>query len=856
MYTQSLNGQWQFRQAGTQEWLCATVPGGVHTDLLALERIPDPFQGMAENDVQWVAESDWEYSLSFIADTPLLAEERVFLVCDGLDTVAEVQLNGQVLGQTDNMFRRYRWEVKALLRPGENEMGIIFRSPVRTAAEMAARRPLPNWSMGIPNGPQLRKAPSHYGWDWGPHVPAIGIWRGIRLEGASIARMDNVHIRQVHEAGSVTLNVAATCEVWDDQPLTLAVKVTAPDGQVLTADAPLPDGQGAAAVPINQPQLWWPNGLGAQPLYKMEVLLNAGKRRLDRLTYQVGLRTLELRREHDAWGRSFTFVVNGVPIFAKGSNWIPADSFPTRMTRERYEALLGAAAAANHNMVRVWGGGYYEDEAFYDLCDRFGLLVWQDFMFACNTYPLGDERYLETVHGEVIDNVRRLRHRACLALWSGNNEIEVMRPFLSVQEPAKSIFETVDRFFYGTLAAWVAAEDPDRPYWPSSPSSGDPALNANDETTGDAHLWEVWHGMKPFSHYRRQHHRFVSEFGFESLPSMRTIAAYAAPEEWELLSPTMVHHQRSAGGNEKMIAYMAERFALPKSFPDLVYMTQILQAEGIRMGVEHWRRERERTGGALYWQLNDCWPVASWSSIDYYGRWKALHYASRRFYAPVLLSIEDDGPRMGIFITNDLPTLWHGQVRWSLETFDGQVVQSGQEEVSAAGLKTTPVCALSFEAHYERRRDLVFVCELWQGGERQALQVATMAPEKLLRLPRPVITSDVRVEDDKLVVTLQADALARFVELALVDQDVIWSDNDLDLPAGRPVTVTCPLPEGWTLEQARQALRIRSLTDVETHSVLYGDWQRTVTVVRSAKSPMVMMGLYRVLSKLGIRPRF
>ena len=413
MYIQTLTGEWQFRQAGSEEWLPAQVPGGVHTDLLAAGRIPDPFVADHERRVQWVAESDWIYQRTFTPDAELLSEEHIFLVCDGLDTLAEVTLNGQPLGTADNMFRQYCWDVKSLLRQGENKLMILFRSPVQYIAARQAERPLRGVSQAIPGGPYLRKAPCQFGWDWGPKLPPIGIWKDIRLEGHSVARLKEVHLRQHHEDAQVTIEAMISIERWGDAPVTARLRVTDPDGDILEQVSEVSEtAEISMQLPIAHPQLWWPNGYGDQPLYKVELLLLTEEGVCDQRTYQMGLRTIELRQEEDEWGKSFTFVVNGVPIFAKGANWIPADSFPTRISGERLEHLIRSAAQANMNMLRVWGGGFYEEERFYDLCDRYGILVWQDFTFSCSIYPLHEGAFLENVRAEVVENIRRLRHRA------------------------------------------------------------------------------------------------------------------------------------------------------------------------------------------------------------------------------------------------------------------------------------------------------------------------------------------------------------------------------------------------------------------------------------------------------------
>lgn len=822
MKTQSLTGKWEFRQAGTQEWLPAVVPGGVHTDLLALGRIPDPFVGDNEKRVQWVAQSDWEYRRAFIPTAELLASPQVWLVCDGLDTLATICLNGVELGRTANMFRQYRWDVKTLLRAGENEISIAFDSPVKYVSALQAVRPMAGVSQAIPGGPYLRKAPCQFGWDWGPQLPPIGIWKDIRLEGYAGARIADVHLRQLHAEGRVTVQAGVALESSDSAPCRVVLRLTAPNGRVFesAADA-TPGGENRLQVEIPDPQLWWPNGYGDQPLYHASVELHRDGQMLDVKKYQLGLRTLELRQQPDEWGRSFTFVVNGLPIIAKGSDWIPADSFPTRLTVGHLEMLIRAAAQTHQNMLRVWGGGFYEDERFYDLCDRYGILVWQDFIFSCSAYPFDDPAFVENVRVEVLENVRRLRHRASLALWCGNNEMEwgLMDWGWRDRPDFAQVKAGYDQFFHHILPGWVAAEDPDHVYWPSSPSSNSPDEHPNSQVQGDAHYWDVWHGRKPFTAYRSQYPRFMSEFGFQALPPMNTIRTYAQEADWNMTSYIMECHQKNDSGNQLMVAQMLDTFRLPKDFESLVYLSLVLQAEGIRYGVEHWRRHPQRVSGILYWQLNDCWPVASWSSLDYFGRWKALHYAARRFFAPLLLSIEDQPTAQNVYLTNESRQPWQGSVRWSLEMLDGRVLDAGEQAVSAAPFDVALVCRLDFTGRLtdDLRRQVVFTAELWQTDQLLARQAAYFVPTKHLELVDPKVTTAVSLAGDQLHIELTAHSLARLVELSLEGADVVFSDNYFDLPAGRVVGISAPLPVGWTLAQARAALKIRSVYDSFAH---------------------------------------
>ncbi len=819
VHVQSLNGAWQFRQAGTEEWLPATVPGGAHTDLLALGRIPDPFVGDNERRVQWVAEEDWEYRCLFHVSPELQSRSHIHLVCDGLDTLATVRFNGKLLDRTSNMFRQYRWDVKPLLKPEENELRIDFESVVNHVARKQAAFKLPGVSHAIAGGPYVRKAPCQFGWDWGPKLPPIGIWKDIRLEAFESARISDIHIRQFHTNGTVRVTARVEVDTWSPG-LSALLELTSPDGNVQTADNELksPD-DCVLKLRVDNPRFWWPNGWGDQPLYRVRVRLRRSGEILDEKIYQLGLRTIELRQQPDEWGRSFTFVVNGCPLFAKGANWIPADSFPTRLTETSLENLIRSAALAHQNMLRVWGGGLYEEERFYDLCDRYGILVWQDFVFSCSVYPLDDADFVENLRAEAIENIRRLRHRASLALWCGNNEMEWGWVEWGWNTPdRKHLWEAYDRFFHKTLPEWCKTEDPDHPYWPGSPSSDIPFEDPNGQRRGDAHYWEVWHGRKPFTAYRDQYPRFMSEFGFQALPPIETIRTFAEEADRNMTSYIMEQHQKNSSGNALMVGQMLETFRLPGDFESLVYLSMVLQAEGIRYGAEHWRRHTERVSGTLYWQLNDCWPVASWSSLDYYGRWKALHYAARRFYAPLLLSIEDAPPCQTIFLSSDLLEEWKGSVRWILSTLDGEMLDSGGENVQVEPLGVTSLETLDFSEYLDedKRRELVFLAELWREEQCLARQTAFFAPTKHLLLHDPQIKTCVTVQEGVLNIELAAHSFARLVECRLTGADTIFSDNYFDLPAHKAVNVTAPLPNGWDLAMAQSVLKVRSVYDTYT----------------------------------------
>lgn len=846
MYLQSLDGEWQLSRLGADEWISATVPGCVHTDLIAAGVIPDPFIGDNEKRIAWIAETDWVYRRSFIADEALLAEERVILECDGLDTLATIRLNGEEIARTDNMHRSYRLDVTGKVRAGENEIQIEFASPVNYVRPMIGQGLVKYPGDSIPGSPYLRKAMYQWGWDWGPKLPTSGIWRGIRLAGYSAARIRDVHVRQVHGRTRVEVHVEAEIERFSGAGLIVRARLTSPDGVVLEEEHNLgSDGIcGAVDFLVEDPKLWWPNGYGQQPLYALEIWLVCAEfspspqpspfkgegaygdvsddghpgnpqSEIRYPKWRIGLRTVELRREKDEWGESFYFAVNGVPIFAKGANWIPADQFPSRIADEQYRDLISSAVSANMNMLRVWGGGIYEDDRFYDLCDEYGILVWQDFMFACAHYPTWPEM-LASIRCEATGNIRRIRHHPCLALWCGNNEMEwgVVDWWHSDKEARQAEYAEI---FHRLIPEVCKAEDPATPYWPSSPASPIPFANPNGETEGDGHYWDVWHGRQPFAAYRDHYFRFMSEFGFQSLPSMETVKSFAERKDWNMTSYVMECHQKNRGGNGNILYYMAQTFRFPRDFAMMSYVSQLLQAEAIRYGVEHWRRNRNehRCMGTLYWQLNDCWPAVSWSSLEYDHHWKALHYYARRFYAPVLISAEESPSSVKLHVTNDRLSPFEGEVRWSLEKLDGAVLESGAVRASVPAETSACVAELDFarDLDDDTRRETVFVYELWAKDERVSLGVVTFIPSKHLEVPKAGISTEVFEEDGVTKIKLSSDALARFVMLDVPGSCIRFSDNWFDLPAGRSVTVSVTDSAGLMTEEIADGLRIVSLVD-------------------------------------------
>ncbi len=817
-----LGGTWTLTRAdGEGEAIAASVPGCVHTDLLDAGRIPDPCYRDNEDLVQWVSRVDGRYARTFDVPADLLAEEVVVLRCEGLDTLAEIRINGRRVAKTDNMFRTWEFDVKDRLVEGENGIEITFGAPQPYIERRQKSRALPYWGKPHKTGcaAWLRKKQCDFGWDWGPQLATSGIWRDLSLVGFSGGRLGEVELRQAHGRKNVTLSVAAAVESASRGQRSVAVTVRLGTRVVAREQAKVTRGKAKAEIVIDKPRLWWPAGMGDQPLYEVTVdLLDAEGGLLDTQSRRVGLRTVELVRKKDRWGESFRFRVNGVDLFAKGANWIPADALLPRLTAGRYRGLLESAAAANMNMLRVWGGGIYEEDVFYDLCDELGLLVWQDFMFACSGVPTFDEAYIENFLAEAEDNVLRLRHHACLAIWCGNNELEQGLVGLEWTDGQMS-WDDYKPLFDRLLPRLVGKLDPDRPYWPSSAHTphGDRS-DHRDPTCGDAHLWQVWHGKQPFEWYRTAMHRFCSEFGFQSFPEPKTVRAYTAKQDRNVTAPVMEHHQRSGIGNATIMHYMLDWFRLPKDFESTLWVSQILQSLGMQYGVEHWRRNMPRCMGALYWQLNDCWPVASWASIDSFGRWKALQYVAARFFAPVLVSLVEDAEKgtMDVHISSDVAKGGPAELAWTLVTPGGEVLARQVEKVRipSRGAKKVITLDLSDMLAEHGPENLMLLAELHALGEVVSTNYAAFAKPKRIELQDPQIDAKIRsAGGDSWSITLSADKPALWTWLEVTGVDATLSDNFVHLGPGREIEIELTPVRKLTKAELAGKLKIRSLWD-------------------------------------------
>ena len=808
MITQSLHENWSMeivRKAGSYP---TQVPGSVYSTLLEAGQMEDPYYRDNEGKALALMENDFVWTLRFVPEESVLACAHQILRFEGVDTVADIRLNGVLLSHVENMHRTFEFDTAGLLHSGENLLEVTFYSPTRWIREKYEENPAEGSSDAMRGFANLRKAHCMFGWDWGPHLPDAGLWRPVTLQGVDGARLPNVLVRQRHEDGKVTLSIQPQMDYVEAEGIAYTVEVTDPQGNTQKWEG------SPEEVVVERPQLWWPHGYGEQPLYTVKVTAYAGDRELDSWQRRIGLRTMTIAREKDAHGESFAHEVNGVQIFAMGADYIPEDNIFPRVTPERTRKLLEQCVAANFNCVRVWGGGAYPSDEFYDACDELGLMVWQDFMFACAVYNLTPD-FAENIREEVKDNVRRLRHHTSLGLWCGNNEMEM---FVDQGEWVLNKRQKADyiRMYEYLIPEVLVTEDPDTFYWPASPSSGGGFDDPNDPTRGDVHYWSVWHGQLPFAEYRKHQFRYLSEFGFESLPCLSTVKTFAEPEDWNLFSYVMEKHQRCARGSMLTMSYLQQTYLYPTDFETTLYASQLLQADAIRYGVEHFRRIRGVCMGAVYWQLNDCWPVASWASIDYTGRWKALHYYAKRFFAPVLLSCCEEGmlsqdPNVNaepydmeksirLSVSNETMEDKACVVKWALRDKTGQVRR--EETITLKVSALTSVWLDKVELPEADIFEDYVSYDLYLNDRRVSGGTVIFSLPKYFHYVDPQLSC--RVEGDEIVVS--ANSYAKSVEIQNESEDLLLSDNYFDMNAGETRVKV--------LSGSTENLRLRSVYDI------------------------------------------
>lgn len=811
--TMFLNTGWEFSQAGTDKWLSATVPGTIHQDLIRHKLIPTPFYGKNEDKIQWVENEEWEYRTSFLVSGQQLEYENVLLLLEGLDTYADVYLNGALLVKADNMFVGYRIPVKSVLRKGLNQLTVYFHSPIRQT--------LPQYHSNGFNYPAdndhsdkhlsvfTRKAPYSYGWDWGIRMVTSGIWRPVSLYFYNAAAIADYYVRQTLLTDDVATvsNELVIDHVSRKVPVKIEISVHLKDSLITKAEKniTLLPGSNDVNLPIkiDHPQRWMPNGWGEPVLYDFSVRIVCSGQVVASKSHHIGLRTVRVVNEKDKDGESFYFEVNGIPMFVKGANYIPQDAMLPSVTTERYQHLFRSVREANMNMIRVWGGGVYEDDCFYKLADENGILIWQDFMFACTPYP-SDPVFMKRVEAEADYNIRRLRNHASLAMWCGNNEILEALKYWGYQkkfvpEVYQEMWQSYDKLFHQLLPAKVKELDADRFYLHSSPyfaNWGRPESWG----VGDSHNWGIWYGKKPFESADEDIPRFMSEFGFQSFPEMKTIATFASPEDYRIESEVMTAHQKSSIGNSLIRTYMERDYKVPEKFEDFVYVGLLLQGKGIRYGLEAHRRNRPYCMGTMYWQLNDSWPVVSWSGIDYYGNWKALHYEAKRAFEPILISPLQKNDSLYVYLISDLLTPLE-QAKLEMEVTDFEGKQWGKT-ITLHSLDIQPNtsrCIYTVEVPALVSQECAQTCFLRltlkdKKGDKVTETVHFFRKPKELLLPQTEISSKIKVMDGKYELTLYSKRLAKGVFVEVPFQGARLSDNFFDLLPGERKKITIESP--------------------------------------------------------------
>jgi beta-mannosidase len=792
MILQKLHDNWNMRNVSEKTFLPAKVPGSVYNDLLINKKMEDPFWRDNEDKARKIMENDFEYTSTFKADENLFNCDKIILRCNGLDTLADIFLNEKLVAKTNNMHRTYEFDVTKNLTRGENSLRIVFSSSVLFMREADAKYKLDGSSDCTKGFPHLRKAHCMAGWDWGARLPDAGIWRDIELLGINEARIDSVYVTQKHKKNQVDLQVDVKIDSvsssgdGSSDSFDWEISITDPNGKTETYK------KSPKKITLKNPMLWWPNGYGKQHLYTVSVRLFSQGKEIDSWQKRIGLRTMTINTQKDKWGNAFAQEVNGVKMFAMGADYIPEDNIFSRITAERTRTLLEQCTAANFNSIRVWGGGYYLDDFFYDACDELGLVIWQDFMFACAVYDLSPE-FDQNIRAEVIDNVKRIRHHASLGLWCGNNEMEMFvkqGQWVTRPKDAADYIKMYEYIFPQVLAEY----DPETFYWPSSPSSGGSFDEPNDPNRGDVHYWDVWHGNKPFTDYQNYFFRYLSEFGFQSFPCLKTVESFTLPEDRNIFSWVMEKHQRNNAANGKIMNYMSQTFLYPTNFDVLLYASQLLQAEAIKYGVEHFRRNRGRCMGAVYWQLNDIWPVASWASIDYFGRWKALHYYAKRFFQPLMISCKEEGlltqdsnanaepynlkKGFQLCVANETISKKNLKVLWEIRDANAQIIKQDSKNISVEALSSkwldnidVPELAIN---------DQYMSYHLVDGKETVSEGTVILSLPKFFHWQNPKLECSV----DGDIITVKASAFAKSVEIHNADQDLILSDNYFDMNAG------------------------------------------------------------------------
>lgn len=776
MIKRSIKENFRICISGKSQWYPISIPGSAMDTFYREEILPDPYDRMNEYKWEEFFRNDFDIRGSFFISEEENRKEEIYLTFYGIDTVSDIFLNGNKLAHTENMHRIYTFPVKRLIHTGENFLEIHITSPVSfiEAYRPEKGREIHLCNTGTTPGAQyIRKSHSMFGWDWGPKLPDAGLFREIELCCFDKGKIGNVLIRQRHDTDKVVLHVQTEIDKAGnkEEKFLCIYELYTPEGENLYRGS-------MCDIEITEPRLWWPNGYGEQPLYQLKVILTDGKDILDEKKYRIGLRTITVSREEDQWGQEFAVKVNGVKIFARGADYIPDDCFYPRITEQILKRDIEACVFANYNCLRVWGGGYYPSDEFYDLCDEYGILLWQDFMYACNIYDLTPD-FVENIKEEAKDNLLRFRNHACLALLCGNNEMETAwTDWKDAQGHAPSLKRDYLIQFEYIFPQIVSKIAPDTFYWPSSPSSGGSFDEPGDENRGDCHYWDVWHGQKPFSEYTKHYFRFCSEFGFQSLPSIKTIETFTREKDRNLFSQVMESHQKNPAANGKILYYLSETFRYPKNLESLIFLSQILQGYAMKTASEHWRRNRGRCMGSIYWQFNDNWPVASWSSMDYYGRYKALHYMAKNFYDSVAGSIEKNSGKISFWISNETGEDIKVKGTVSLKTMNFAVIWEQHIFGEVSELCSQKIFEKDFSDTIKGRENSVFLVvdyEYEKNGKNICKkEFEVFVPVKYLELEEPEFESEIKTDG---TVEISAKSFVPYCMLEGKKQDTVWEEN-------------------------------------------------------------------------------
>ena len=814
-----LSADWHFRMAGDEVWLPASVPGSVYTDLFNNHKIPDPFFGDNEKKLQWIDTCDWEYETWFIADDSMIRGNHAELSFQGLDTYAKVYLNDSLILRADNMFRTWKTECGKYLRGGRNHLLIHFESAVKKGKAEAGKLPYV-----LPGEEKVftRKAQFQYGWDWGPRFVGCGIWKPVTINTWRGLIIRDIRVTHDTQADSTTV-IHAKLKIDADKPSAINIEVKAEGGEQGTFYfkrilAHPGTEMISTDFSIKNAGQWWCNEKGDARIYSLDFRVTNSQRQRAEQKVTYGIRSTELIQDPDASGRRFYFRLNNTPVFMKGANWIPGDHFLSRMTKEKYRTLLLAAKEAHINMLRVWGGGIYEDDAFYDLCDSLGILVWQDFMFACAMYP-GDKSFTENVMAEIEEQVTRLRNHPCIVLWCGNNEMDEgwknwgwQKQYNYSKEDSAKIWNDYLDLFHHRIPNLLKQIDPSRPYWESSPSIG----WGHEESLqhGDSHYWGVWWGLEPFEIYNKKVGRFMSEYGFQGMPSMHTVESYTLPGDRTLNSSAIKNHQKHPTGFETIGHYMDEWYRKPKDFESYVYVSQLLQAEGIRIAIEAHRRAKPYCMGTLYWQLNDCWPVTSWSSIDYSGNWKALHYAVKSAFEKYLISVTDTADLFSVYIVSDDTAPVKAKLLLSVEDFSGTQLWHDSTDAYLSDKTSTVVYRnkiADFTAQFNPAR-IFLKLALRREDKIIASAIYYFRKPLDLLLDKPSVSYALREDEThQFTIDVTSNTLARNVQLEIRESNIHFSENYFDLLPHEPRSVT--FHSDLLPDEIRKRLHIMSLAD-------------------------------------------